>query len=356
MGVKITNLTNTIDIYFRDLKIANAGSCMSLDGIGNWTTSGCNTHIINDTIKCACTHLTFFAILMSPHNQVIPQADVISLTYITSIGCGLSTFFLVVGLFIHFVMWRSKTRLGTTILMNLFVALILLNITFLSNQQITSLNNNVSCIIIAAVMHFSMLATFTWFFIQAFHFYMSLNAANIRIKNYRLLVTSVGWGLPALVVIVIGSTGNYQPITSVQMCWITNAYIHYIVNVGYYILIFIFTTIIFSVIVRKITHTRFTKHGIVRTSSKKTAVILCLFVLLGLTWGVAFFNYGAMAIPSYYIFTILNSFQGFFLFLYYYFFRNDDVDLDQSTPTPDSSTEKAADASSTTSAVEVGET
>ncbi|KAI4902154.1 hypothetical protein NFI96_018582 [Prochilodus magdalenae] len=332
MGTNIVNLTHSIDIFFSDVEKTNMiMTCNSWDETASetpqWTTFGCDTQTFdNNSIQCSCTHLTFFAILMSPPGQVIPEADVTTLTYITSIGCGLSTFFLLVGLFIHFVMWRTKSRLGTTILMNLFVALSLLNITFLSNQQITNTNATAGCITIAAVMHFSLLATFTWFFIQGLHFYLTLTAFNMNNRRFKASMLALGWGFPALVVIVIAASRTYTYLTNVQMCWITNIYIHYIINVGYYALIFIFTLVVLIMITRKITKT-----SIIRTKRKKITAIFGLTVLLGLTWGVAFFSYGAMAIPSYYIFTILNSFQGFFLFLYYYYFRNDDIDLNQSS-------------------------
>ncbi|KAA8582309.1 hypothetical protein FQN60_009049 [Etheostoma spectabile] len=56
------------------------------------------------------------------------------------------------------------------------------------------------------------------------------------------------------------------------------------------------------------------------TSSIKTNSfsILGLFLQLGITWAFAVFSYGPLLIASYYIFTILNSFQGFFLFIYYF--------------------------------------
>ncbi|XP_059376936.1 adhesion G-protein coupled receptor G6-like [Carassius carassius] len=60
-----------------------------------------------------------------------------------------------------------------------------------------------------------------------------------------------------------------------------------------------------------------------KTFRKQLMMVLSLFLLFGLTWSVAFFSYGPMLIPSYYIFTVLNSFQGFFLFLYYYHIHND---------------------------------
>lgn len=47
-----------------------------------------------------------------------------------------------------------------------------------------------------------------------------------------------------------------------------------------------------------------------RSTKTNTFSILGLLFLLGITWAFAFFSYGPMLIPSYYIFTILNSFHG----------------------------------------------
>ncbi len=47
-----------------------------------------------------------------------------------------------------------------------------------------------------------------------------------------------------------------------------------------------------------------------KTFRKQLMMVLSLFLLFGLTWSVAFFSYGPMLIPSYYIFSVLNSFQG----------------------------------------------
>ncbi|RXN35035.1 adhesion G- coupled receptor G2-like protein [Labeo rohita] len=170
----------------------------------------------------------------------------------------------------------------------------------------------------ALVLHYSMLASFSWFFIQALHMYLWLIRQNVTITNYMRKITVLGWVCPAPIVIVIASVGGYKAVilnaTSgkiTRMCWITNSYIHYIVNIGYYALVFIFTTGIFIIIVTKVVQGRNIKavDGKRKTFRKQLMMVLSLFLLFGLTWSVMFFSYGAMIIPSYYIFTVLNSFQ-----------------------------------------------
>ncbi|KAI7805022.1 putative G-protein coupled receptor 126-like, partial [Triplophysa rosa] len=339
MGANISNLTDNIEIIIRagNLVVENPSvwSCNSWDGRGNlkWTTFGCDTQIINMTIiKCSCSHLTFFAVLMSIPNADIPSSHVDSLTYISSIGCASSMFFLGIALFMHCLLRKNKSSQSTKILINMFVALFTLNLSFLSNESIADTQSSSVCTVIALIMHYSMLSTFTWFFLQALHVYFWLIRQNITIQNYMKKIIVSGWVCSCPVVVIIAALGEYKSVViqstaekTTRMCWITNHYIHYIVNIGYYSLVFSFTTGVFVMIVTKMIQARNVRVADVKKAAlkKRLLMILSLFVLLGLTWAVAFFSYGDMIIPSYYIFCVLNSFQGFFLFLYYYHIRND---------------------------------
>ncbi|KAG7461255.1 hypothetical protein MATL_G00208130 [Megalops atlanticus] len=332
MGTPISDLADSINITFQ----VNAGntvmSCSSWNGTGDrpvWTTDGCKTTVSNGTVICQCTHLTFFAILMaSPSESNISNSDLKSLSYITYIGCGLSMFFLGVALFMHFLLRRAKSSDATQILMNLFLAMFLLDLTFLSNEAVAGMGNLIACKIIAALLHYFMLSTFTWFAIEAFHLCLHLaKSFNIGIRHYFLKVCIGGWALPCVVVVIILICGKYGSLSvnsdngkSVQMCWIIDDTVHYVVNIGYYALVFLFTFTVFIVIARQLTYLRGSdvKEAQKGAGPANICSIMGLCCLLGVTWGFAFFAYGPLRIPSYYIFTILNSFQGFFLFLYYY--------------------------------------
>ncbi|XP_053347087.1 adhesion G-protein coupled receptor G2 [Clarias gariepinus] len=333
MGEVIANLTNTFNLTFRNVN-PNDGMplCSSWDGQGaapNWTTDGCNTSYVNGTVTCSCQHLTFFAVLMSIPPKSISTSDFNNLTYITSIGCGLSLFFITIALFMHFLLRRGRASISVHILINLFLALFLLNLSFLSNESVANSENVAGCKLMAGVMHYSMLSTFTWFGLQALHLCLQLTQSVATIQHYVTKLSIAGWVPPALVVTVIFISQKYdkQIIVSdtgknASMCWITDPTVHYVVNIGYYCIIFLFTLLTFVVMLRWLWLLR-SKQPTIVISGKKSRpsdalTIMGLCCILGLSWGFAFFAYGSLQIPALYIFTILNSFQGFFLFIYYY--------------------------------------
>ncbi|XP_042624198.1 adhesion G-protein coupled receptor G2-like [Cyprinus carpio] len=169
MRANISDLTENIDLFFTKNNQDGEASCVSWDGKGqlNWTTFGCETETFdNNTIKCSCSHLTCFAVLMNLPDVKITELNQESLTFISSIGCGILIFFLSVALFMHFLLRVANT------------------------------GDNAACIFIALLLHYSMLASFTWFFIQALHMYLWLIRQNVSITNYMRKITVLGWAAP----------------------------------------------------------------------------------------------------------------------------------------------------------------
>ncbi|XP_045917370.1 adhesion G-protein coupled receptor G2-like [Micropterus dolomieu] len=333
MGANITNLTDKININFQNLTYKGIPSCQSWDGQGsrpNWTSDGCLTIQNGENITCQCSHLTFFAILMAPPNETVSSSNLNNLTIITQVGCGLSMFFLGIVFYMHFFQREIKTSDTTWILIHLMSATFLLDFSFLINNYVANLNNTVGCTIMAAFMHYFLLATFTWFAIQAFHLWLQLYmGGKIVIRHYILKVSITAWVLPCvigIILVIMGKYGEESVYTNdtkekVSMCWITDRNVHYIVNIAYYAVVFLFTFTTFIIILSWFFCLKRTRTGNISNASrsgKNIVTILGLCCILGITWGFAFFAYGALQIPSYYIFTTLNSFQGFFLFVYYY--------------------------------------
>ncbi|XP_024912612.1 adhesion G-protein coupled receptor G2-like [Cynoglossus semilaevis] len=332
MGVAITNLTDKISIHYKNVKFEGNPVCSSWNGTGSrpvWTDDGCETKIDGDNITCLISHLTYFAILLTPVNETISDSDLKNLTIITRVGCSLSMIFLAVILFMHFLLRRTKANTSTKLLMHRVSSMFRLNLCFLVNDLVASLKNSVACQIMGAAMHYFLLATFTWFAVHAFHLCLHVYTQGIdQISRYLLKVSIPSWGIPSVVVIVLLATGKYgeQVISAdvgaqtVTMCWLTNNDVHLIVNVGYYSLVFLFTFTTFIIILTWVVCIRKTKteHSQVNRSGVDIVTIMGLCCMMGITWGFAFFAYGAARMVFYYVFTVLNSFQGFFLFIYYY--------------------------------------
>lgn len=71
----------------------------------------------------------------------------------------------------------------------------MLNFSFLVNSHVARLKSHVGCQILAAVMHYFLLATFGWFAVQAFHLCLQLYmGGKIAISRYMLKISITSWG------------------------------------------------------------------------------------------------------------------------------------------------------------------
>lgn len=81
------------------------------------------------------------------------------------------------------------------ILINLSAALLGLSMIFLLNSWLSSFSDYGLCIATAALLHYFMLASFTWMGLEALHMYLALvKVFNVYVSSYMLKLCSVGWG------------------------------------------------------------------------------------------------------------------------------------------------------------------
>jgi hypothetical protein len=98
----------------------------------------------------------------------------------------------------------------------------------------------------------------------------------------------------------------------------TDEEIQYIINITYYAVVFLFTFSTLIVLLSWLYLTKTSREENVRIGGSSAGIcsVFGLCSALGVTWGFAFFAHGVLRLPSYYIFTILNSFQGMVTFSY----------------------------------------
>ncbi|XP_041279877.1 adhesion G-protein coupled receptor G6 isoform X5 [Onychostruthus taczanowskii] len=308
-------------------------------GSGGWNPAGCQVDAEsneNETV-CLCNHLTHFGVLMDLQRtvtQIDPQNTKV-LTFITYIGCGISAIFSAATLLTYIAFEKLRRDYPSKILMNLSTALLFLNLIFLLDGWIASFDIDGLCIAVAALLHFFLLATFTWMGLEAVHMYIALvKVFNTYIRRYILKFCIIGWGLPALVIAIVFASANTNAshVYGKQLygrdangqggddfCWIKNEVVFYVTCAGYFGIMFLMNVAMFIVVMVQICgrNGKRTNQSLKEEILRNLRSVVSLTFLLGMTWGFAFFAWGPLTLAFLYLFSIFNSLQGLFIFVFH---------------------------------------
>ncbi|KAF6739204.1 G-protein coupled receptor 64 [Oryzias melastigma] len=324
----ISGLSERVNLTMRFSLAPNKSAeplCVFLNySSGNWSSNGCLTLWDDDQhqVTCSCDHLTYFGVLLvlstpSPEHQQI-------LSYITLIGCGISLTALVFTVFLFFTHSKIRADDSRKIHINLVFALILLNLHLLPNEKVATSSLPGLCLYMALALHYSLLATFSWMALEGFHLYLLIvKVFNIHTNRYLLKISVIGWGVPAVIVsIVVSIKKEYYGLSTLNnssLCYITDGTVKQVTVMGLFGLLFVFNTVMFSITVRHLITSRHQNNfgPMKKNRTKDMGLLLFLITLLGIAWGFIFFSFGPLVTPALYIFCILNSLQGFFIFIYF---------------------------------------
>ncbi|KAL2077187.1 hypothetical protein ACEWY4_026691 [Coilia grayii] len=212
-NVNVSNLQQPIIITLRHLnRVQNQDQpilCVYWDFTksngGGWESQGCKTESTDGfQTTCHCDHLTHFGVLLDVSKAEISTEDEEILTIISYLGCGLSSIFLGVTLVTYLAFEKLRQDYPSKILINLSLALLGLNLVFLLNSWFASFGSRGVCVSVAAIQHFFVLASFTWMGLEALHMYFALvKVFNTYVPSYILKFCVLGWGIPAVIIILI---------------------------------------------------------------------------------------------------------------------------------------------------------
>uniref|UniRef100_A0A3B4TPC9 Adhesion G-protein coupled receptor G2 n=1 Tax=Seriola dumerili TaxID=41447 RepID=A0A3B4TPC9_SERDU len=340
-NLSITGLTDDVVIHLRNTEPIPANfvaTCVFWDFTlnnesGGWNPKGCSVQksTDNETV-CGCNHLTSFAILLDLSRQpVTSRVQATILTFITYIGCGISAIFLSITLLTYLAFGKLRKDIPSKILIQLCLALLMLNLVFLVDAWLALYPEAVGlCISTAWFLHYFLLVAFTWMGLEAVHMYLALvKVFNSYISRYMLKFSLVGWGVPMIVVIIVIaidkdnygliSYGKFPDGTSDDFCWLKNDIAFYVAVVAYFCVVFLFNFIMFIVVLVQLCRIkRQNPHNMQhRSTLQDVRSVAGITLLLGLTWGFAFFAWGPVNLPFMYLFAIFNSLQGFFIFVFH---------------------------------------
>ncbi|XP_019735893.1 adhesion G protein-coupled receptor L2 isoform X34 [Hippocampus comes] len=294
--------------------------------MGHWSTQGCKLLESNKThTSCSCSHLTNFAILMAHRKISVNRQHELLLTVITRVGIVVSLVCLSLSIF-TFCFFRGLQSDRNTIHKNLCINLFLAELIFLIGIDMTE--PRIGCAIIAGILHFFFLASFSWMCLEGVQLYLMLvevfESEYSRKKYYYVS----GYLFPAIVVGVSAAI-DYGSYGTEKACWL-NVDNHFIWSFIGPVTFIIMLNLIFLVITmyKMVKHSTTLKPDSSRLENInyednkqfiKSWVMgaFALLCLLGLTWSFGLFFINEASIVMAYLFTIFNAFQGMFIFVFH---------------------------------------
>ncbi|XP_056437289.1 adhesion G-protein coupled receptor F1 [Gadus chalcogrammus] len=337
--------TETIDIrlnFPREYPDYNKVECVFWNiSSHQWSGEGCQlvtSEDGNETI-CECSHLTPFSALMSKTTLILPMLD--ELTYL---GLGVSICSLLLFLIIEALVWSAvvKSNLSHfrhTSLVNIAVSLLLADLCFLASSFPDKISEN-TCLVFTICQHLFFLTMFCWMLcLSVMLVHQLIFVFNpLRKRVFMFLSSIVGYIVPML---IVGSTYVYYKYTGGDYrkkgtCWLgydglLRGSIHaFLLPVGVVILTNLFSM---CVVILTLTKTAVPDDNKSDADTAKSILKVMLFLTpaFGLTWILGFVmlflgdssdeasiegsTQSGLMIFITYAFTILNSFQGLFLFI-----------------------------------------
>ncbi|XP_055555947.1 adhesion G protein-coupled receptor E3 isoform X2 [Falco cherrug] len=293
--------------------------CMSWQKLGtenHWTPSGC-TRIGGDNLRsvCACTHFSTFAILMAIH----PVTESYALLVVTYVGMSVSLVCLFLAI-ITFLLCRSLWSISITLHLHLSICLFAADLLFLVAVPHTT--NQLTCAITAGFLHYLFLACFAWMFLEGLHLFLTIR--NLTVLNYtsasrfrKRYIYPAGYGTPAIVVAISAAVhpGGYG---TEHYCWLSmkGGFIWSFLGP---VCVIILVNLLFFLTTLWILRDKLSSLNADVTALKSTRLMtfkaLAQICILGCTWGLGLLQAQGDNIVVAFIFTIVNSLQGAFIFL-----------------------------------------
>ncbi|XP_063219842.1 latrophilin Cirl isoform X2 [Bacillus rossius redtenbacheri] len=317
-------LSKPVRLSFHHLRTENVSnpSCVFWDfTISAWSDEGCRVESTNFThTLCQCDHLTNFAILMDVRASFATPSHQMALQIITYIGCIISVVCLVLAI-ITFQLFRGLKSDRIIIHKNLCMCLLVAEVLFLAG--IGQTDKPLVCGIVAGLLHFFFLCAFGWMFLEGFQLYVMLievfEVEKSRIRWYYIFA----YGAPSIIVAVSSVVDPFSYGTD-RYCWLRADNFFIFSFVGPVIAVILANLVFLSMAIYMMcrhasasTSMKSKEHSRLASARAWLRGAIMLVFLLGLTWTFGLLYLNKESILMAYIFTVLNSLQGLFIFIFH---------------------------------------
>ncbi|XP_037515822.2 adhesion G-protein coupled receptor G6 [Rhipicephalus sanguineus] len=297
--------------------------------LGSWSGDGCEyLGKVHEYHLCNCTHLTSFAVIFKYNKSKSGRNlhDAI-LSYFTLIGITVSALglFMVILTYILFRKWRKGT--GHQILFNLCLALVGALVSFVAMAKVPKHSASlVSCTCVGAALHYFLLVSFAWTFVEALLQYLRfVRVLGAYVPNLVLKAAFGAWGAPMLVILCVLIVNPMHYYKRKDLCWLDGEVLFYsfLLPVGAILVanVIVFCVIVFSIYCRRQKGLRSTQSQVALAKAQLRATI-CIVFLLGLTWIFAYLSLIEAVSKEWgrlfeYLFVVSSSLQGLVIFIFH---------------------------------------
>ncbi|XP_014642736.1 PREDICTED: adhesion G-protein coupled receptor D1-like [Ceratotherium simum simum] len=297
--------------------------CAFLDfssGEGVWSNQGCALTEGNLSYSvCRCTHLTNFAILMQVVPLELTRGHQVALSSISYIGCSVSVLCLAVTLVTFAVLSSVSTirnqryHIHANLSFAVLVAQVLLLISFRLEPGTTP------CRVLAMLLHYFFLSAFAWMLLEGLHLYSMVIKVFGSEDSKHLYYYGMGWGFPLLVCVISVSSAVDSYGTS-DNCWLSlgsGAIWAFVAPALFIIVVNVVILVAVTRVISQISADNYKVHGDPSAFKLTAKAVAVLLPILGTSWVFGVLAVNRRAVVFQYMFAVLNSLQGFFIFLFH---------------------------------------
>ncbi|NXU71387.1 AGRD2 protein, partial [Oreotrochilus melanogaster] len=302
---------------------------VSPDTGGMWSTDGCSVVTsLPDSSACFCNHTTNFAVLLQVYDMQRSTKEELTLQTLTFIGCGVSFCALIVTLVLFFTVGVPKSE-RTTVHKNLIFALAAAEALLMFSELAKT--NQVMCFMVTASLHLFFMAAFSWMLVEGLLLWSKVVAVNMSEDRRMKFYYVTGWGLPVIIVGVTLAT-SFNKYVADNHCWLniqTNVIWAFVGPVLF--ILAVNTFVLLRVVMVTVSSARRRSKMLTPNSSLENQLgiqiwatakpVLVLLPVLGLTWVCGVLVH--LSIIWAYVFIVLNSLQGLYIFLVYAIYNSE---------------------------------
>ncbi|XP_074607789.1 adhesion G-protein coupled receptor D1-like isoform X5 [Acropora palmata] len=292
----------------------------SASGPTGWSDHGCHiSSMDNYGTECSCNHLTHFAVLVQfdasagGSNSLLTKADESALIILTRVGLVLSLIGIALTIICYVFLADIEAPLSQ-IRVSLVSALGAGQVIFFAGIGATE--NKGACVAVAAMVQYFLMAAFCWMLVEGVYLYLFVVKV-YNVSDKLKICHGVSWSVPAVMVILTLSVASgkdgVESFVSEKYCWMSTSSGLIWVFVSFFVFIEVLNIAILVRVIKEMTSIEQVKDSHADQIRLGIRACVVLIPLLGITWLFGLLSSTHKAFV--YIFTILNSAQGFFIFL-----------------------------------------